>query len=319
MSKNIAVCYDGTGNEYGPNVTNVVHAFEMLLRDDEQVAFYDPGVGTFSFLGQSYFGRTASRWLGTNLGKAFGLGLVQNIEDAYVYLMDTFVPGDRVFIFGFSRGAFQARVLADYLHKIGVLQKGSRNLVPYATRLYFTPGNKAVAEGFKEIYCHPCPSHFVGVWDTVASLGHFFGKRFTNNKLNGDVKFAYHAVAIDEQRKKFAVSLWDETNVPKGQTLEQVWFPGVHSDVGGWYSDRGLSDIALTWMLENAERAGLRLRDGWRDHVNPNADGELHESRQGFWKLWAPAPREIPEGAKIHGSVQQRMSSGDYNPPLPPR
>ena len=312
MPRNIVVCYDGTGNEYGDTNTNVVRAFEAIERDGQQIAFYDPGVGTFSYLG-----RTVGRYVGPLLGKAFGLGLVENIEDGYEYLMNTHVPGDKVFILGFSRGAFQARVLADYVHKIGVLQKGSRNLIPYATKLYFTRGNKDTCDGFKAIYGHPCETHFVGVWDTVASLGYFSGKKFSNSILNSDVKFACQAVAIDEKRKKFSVSLWNEEDVPDSQKIEQVWFAGVHSDIGGGYLERGLSSIALVWMMEKAATAGLRLREGWRDGIVENPLGTMHESRDKFWKLWQPAPRTIPEGAKIHRSVQTRMSGGEYHPPLP--
>lgn len=312
MPRNIVVCYDGTGNEYGDTNTNVVRTFEAIERDGQQVAFYDPGVGTFSYLG-----RKIGRRAGTLLGQAFGLGLVENIEDGYEYLMNTHVPGDKVFILGFSRGAFQARVLADYIHKMGVLQKGSQNLIPYATKLYFGRDNKDICDGFKAAYCHPCETHFVGVWDTVASLGYLSGRKFSDSILNSDVKFAYQAAAIDEKRKKFPVSLWDEDKRPETQTMEQVWFAGVHSDIGGGYRERGLSSIALIWMMEKAEGAGLRLRDDWRDGIVENPSGKLHESREKFWKLWPPAPRKIPEGAKIHRSVQKRMSGGDYHPPLP--
>jgi uncharacterized protein (DUF2235 family) len=311
MQKTIVVCYDGTGNEYGPNNTNVVGIYNAIVRNAEQVAFYDPGVGTFSFLGR-YLGKK----IGILLGKAFGLGLVENVEDGYTYLMNTHRPGDKVFIFGFSRGAFTARVLAAMIHKVGILQKGSMNLIPYATEIYFGTGNEAVAAGFKSTYCHECKTHFVGVWDTVASLGHFFGKKFKDNRLNPDVAFGRHAISIDEMRKKFPVSLWDESALPERQSIEQVWFAGVHSDVGGWYDERGLSDIALIWMVEQAERAGLRLKDGWKDNLSPNPAAELHNSRQGFWRLWRPAPRPIPANAKIHDSVRQRKATKpDYKPP----
>lgn len=312
MPRNIVVCYDGTGNEYGDTNTNVVRAFEAIERDGQQIAFYDPGVGTFSYLG-----RTAGRHVGPLLGKAFGLGLVENIEDGYEYLMNTHVPGDKVFILGFSRGAFQARVLADYIYKMGVLQKGSKNLIPYATKLYFTRDNKDICDGFKATYCHPCETHFVGVWDTVASLGYFFAKKFSNSILNPDVKFAYQAAAIDEKRKKFPVSLWDEDKRPETQTMEQVWFAGVHSDVGGGYRERGLSNITLAWLMEKAEGAGLRLRPGWRDGVPGYPMETIHESRTGFWKLWREAPRRIPEGALIHPSVRERMDAGRYKPNFP--
>lgn len=131
MAKNIILCLDGTANEYGKHKTNVVHLFEAAARDVEQTAYYDPGVGTFSSIGIPF-----AQPVGVLLGKAFGLGLRQNLAEAYSYLMDHYESGDRVFVFGFSRGAFTARALAGMLHKCGLLEKGSGNLVPYAVKIY---------------------------------------------------------------------------------------------------------------------------------------------------------------------------------------
>ncbi|MCG8605741.1 DUF2235 domain-containing protein [bacterium] len=311
MSKNIVVCYDGTGNEYGSNNTNVVGVFESIVRDQEQSAFYDPGVGTFSF-----WGRTLGRKIGTLLGKAFGTGLQQNIEDGYEYLMNRFEPGDNLFLFGFSRGAYTARALAGMIHRFGLLQKGSKNLIPYVSKMY-TKREFNVAEEFKKSFCHECKPHFIGIWDTVGSLGFITGKKFFDTKLNPDVAHGYHAIAIDEQRKKFPVSLWDETKQVDGQVIEQVWFAGVHSDVGGWYTERHLSDISFAWMMDKAEACGLKLLTHWKDRLDQNASGVQHESRNGFWKLWRPVRRKIPEGAMIHQSVFDRMKNTAYNPTIP--
>ncbi|MFC1969515.1 DUF2235 domain-containing protein [Chloroflexota bacterium] len=312
MSKNIVVCYDGTGNEYGKNNTNVVKVFEAIVRDDTQIAFYDPGVGTFSFLG-----RVLGKEVGKLLGKAFGFGLQQNIEDGYEYLMNRVQPGDRVFIFGFSRGAYTARALAGMIYRFGILQKGSKNLIPYVSKMY----NKryfSVCQDFKRTFSHVCKPHLIGVWDTVGSLGYFYGKRFFDHTLNPDIKYGFHAVAIDEKRKKFPVNLWDESKKTDKQVIDQVWFAGVHSDVGGWYKERALSDIAFAWMMDKASEHGLKMKDGWRDSLNQNALGEMHYSRTGFWRIWRPANREIPKGAKVHKSVIDRMNGIDgYNPTLP--
>ena len=129
MPKNIIICCDGTGNEYGQQNTNVVKLYEAIVRDEQQIAFYDPGVGTFSILG-----RELGRRVGIGLGKAFGAGVQRNIEDAYRYLMDRYEPQDKLFLFGFSRGAFTVRALAGMLNRCGLLEKGSMNLVPYARR-----------------------------------------------------------------------------------------------------------------------------------------------------------------------------------------
>jgi len=313
MSTNIVVCCDGTGNEFGAHNTNVVSMYNPIIRDPDQVAYYDPGIGTFSI-----FGRTLGKKVGTTLGQAFGYGLRENIEDAYQYLMDRYEPGDKLYLFGFSRGAFTVRALAGMLHKVGLLQKGSVNLVPYATAVYNTKDNHDVAEGFKETYCHHCPIHFIGVWDTVGSLGAFYGKQFFDDRLNAEVTHAYHAMSIDEKRRKFPVSMWDEEHLAPGQNVVQVWFAGVHSDVGGSYQESGLSDIALVWMLENAEKHGLRLNERWQSGFKPDPLGAIHESRKGAWKVWRPAERNIPEGARIHESVVIRAREvEEYEPVLP--
>ncbi len=311
--KNIVICCDGTGKEYGRHNTNVVHLFEALERDRRQIALYDPGVGTFNFLGIPLGER-----LGIMLGQAFGLGLRQNLAETYSFLMDHYRPGDRVFLFGFSRGAFTARALAGMLYKCGLLEQGSKNLVPYAIKLYNQRDNARVAESFKATYCRPCKPYFIGVWDTVASLGWFLGKKFFNAELNPDVTYGYHAMAIDEHRSKFPVSVWDEGAKTDHQTIEQVWFPGSHSDVGGGYPERGLSDLALEWMFEKAAAAGLRLTQR-RLEPEPSARGVLHRSRVGAWRLWRPVTRRIAEGARIHRSVFDRMHRDydDYDPPLP--
>ena len=187
--KNIVICCDGTGAEYGRNNTNVVKLYQRVIRDSDQIAFYDPGVGTFSFLG-----REVGRRVGIQLGRFFGAGLQQNVEDAYRYLMDRYEAGDKVFLFGFSRGAFTVRALAGMLHKCGLLQKGSINLIPYASKIYNRRDKHEIAAGFKETYSHECKPYFIGVWDTVGSMGWFWGKKFFDTVLNGDVAYGYQAV-----------------------------------------------------------------------------------------------------------------------------
>ena len=314
MAKNIIVCCDGTGNEYGPHNTNVVKLYEAVERDPQQIAFYDPGVGTFSI-----FGRTLGRHLGILLGQMFGAGLQRNIEDAYRYLMDRYEADDRLFLFGFSRGAYTVRALAGMLHRCGLLQKGSVNLIPYASRIYNDRARHPLAAGFKRAYCHECHPHLIGVWDTVGSMGWFWGRKFFDTALNPDVPYAYHAVSIDERRRKFPVSLWRKPG--KGQTIEQVWFPGVHSDVGGSYAESGVSDVALEWMLAKAEAQGLRLKTDWRKRIAPDPSGPIHNSRKGFWRLWRPAQRVIPPGSLVHESVRERMSDEalQYDPRNLPR
>jgi len=320
-SKNIVVCYDGTNAKYGKHNTNVVRTFGALVRDDTQVAFYDPGVGTFSF-----FGGRLARPIGILLGMAFGYGIRQNIEDGYEYLMNNFNPGDKLFIFGYSRGAYTARALAGMIHQLGVLQKGSKNLIPYVSDMYFKKDEKkdsSVIEGFKETYSNVCKPRFIGLWDSVAALGKNRSKRFPNLKLNPDVKHGFQAISVDEERRPYRVILWDESSKANDQIIEQVWFPGVHSEVGGGCSKDGcsLSDIALAWMLDKASQYGLRLKDDWQDGLNQDADIALHDSYTFPWSIpWLRKKRSIPEGAIIHQSVVDRISKrDDYNPALPKR
>lgn len=308
--KRIIIGCDGTGNEYGENNTNVVINYELTHKSDDQTVFYDPGVGTG---GWEYSEKTGGLKAVSDL--ATGVGLQNNVEDAYRFLMWNYQKGDEIFLFGFSRGAFTARSLAGMLHKCGLLGSEHRNLVEYAGKLYNTKGNAEVVEGFKETFCQPCPVHFIGVWDTVDSRILNAGKRWADATLNPEVKFAYHAIAIDERRKDFPSCAWDESQVAAGQTMEQLWFAGVHCDVGGWYDERGLSNIALQWMLKKANDCGADI-DMPRLVAHYPADplGDIHESYKGFWKFRGSRRRKMPDNARIHVSVKQRIEAGGYKP-----
>ena len=312
--KNIVVCCDGTKAKYGAEDenTNVVRLFERLGSDGEdQISFYDPGVGTYS---------PQQNPLKRSLEKAkmaaSGKGVVVNVQEAYRYLMGCYDPGDKVYFFGYSRGAYTVRVLADVLHRCGLLTKGSSNLIPYMMEIYHGKDSKK-ALGFKESFSRECKPHFIGVWDTVASTGWLFWRvRFSNRRLNGDVAHAYHAVSVDEKRSHFPLAYWDEGNAPPNQTIEQVWFPGFHADVGGQKADRRISDITLEWILEHAQNNGLILRDDWRELLQPDPSGIIEPSHRHIWRLLPKEERCIPEGAKVHKSVLQRVadSSNLYRP-----
>jgi uncharacterized protein (DUF2235 family) len=196
------------------------------------------------------------------------------------------------------------------LHKCGLLEKGSNNLIPYATRMY-RKGKDDVAAGFKTTFSRECKPHFVGVWDTVKSVGLITPRKFPNAVLNPDVKYAYHAVAIDEKRSKFRENLWEEP-AAEGQTIKQVWFAGPHGDIGG---SSQTADIALLWMVDQARRCGLKVdeseysrivQDSTLDHGNP------------LWPIWWILGwwrRKIPKGSIVHESVFSRMAErADYRP-----
>jgi uncharacterized protein (DUF2235 family) len=281
------------------------------------------------------------------LGNGFGLGLTANVEEGYRFLMAHYERGDRVFLFGFSRGAFTARALAGMLYRCGLLPPGNENLIPYATRV-FKGRSFDVARGFKKTFGRPCGVHFLGLWDTVKSVGWVwdaFALPYTTN--HPSVRTLRHAVSIDERRAFFRQNLYGP---PKRdyQDYRQVWFPGVHCDVGGSYPPEreGLSRIALEWMLVEAYEAGLRF-DGAKaveavKSSPPLAGEEYRVNRSLTWKwyvaeVWpklnysaryrrryprlnAGRARSIAEGAVVHESVYQKMrDDAAYRPPnLPP-
>ncbi len=302
--KNIVVCCDGTGNEYGRNNTNVVETYVLAVKDESQVVYYDPGVGTG---GWEY--HEESSVLRAKGDQATGYGLQKNVEDAYRFLMGCYEDGDRLYLFGFSRGAFTVRSLAGMLYKCGLLGADAGNLVEYAAKLYNTDNNDEVAQGFRREFGRKCPVHFIGVWDTVESLVLNAGKRFHDARLNPEVIYGFHALAIDEKRRDFPPSLWNESNVQSRQTIEQVWFAGVHADVGGWYDERGLSNIALHWMLGKAMQHGLRVDKDKLTEYQRDPHDEMHLSYTGFWKFRGQRQRKIPQGAMIHESVFKRRDN----------
>lgn len=331
MSKNIVVCCDGTGNQYCEKNTNVVKLFELLDHcSTDQVGFYDPGVGT---LGSRIWHTRFVRFLSRLGGLAFAHGLTKNIEDAYQYLMDTYEDGDKLFLFGFSRGAYTARALAGMLGKCGLLHRGSNNLVPYATKLYRDASKRRrkrqadseELKGFRDAFSRDCVPHLVGVWDTVKSVGFFNRITFGDSHLNQHINFGLHALSIDEKRWKFPPLLWKPHHDKKaieqasGQSIKQVWFAGVHCDVGGSYKEAGLSNISLHWMIENAIQAGLKIDvkkmsakqlDLKTDHTD-----ELHNPLIPFWWLLGWCRRKISNGSMLHQSVFDRIQDiADYQP-----
>ena len=318
--KNIIVCCDGTGNEYGTNNTNVVTTCELAAESAGQCRYYDPGVGTGGWVYEEEEGV-----LRAAMDQATGHGLRKNVEDAYRFLMQVHEDGDRVYLLGFSRGAFTVRSLAGMLHRCGLLRPTAGNLVEYASKLYHQEdagGSDATVEaGFRATFARPCPVHFIGVWDTVESLVLNAGRKWHDTRLNPEVSHAYHALAIDERRRDFPPCLWDESNRSPHQTLEQVWFAGVHSDVGGWYDERGLSNLALQWMLGKARACGMLVDEEALTLPRHRGDplGTMHESFEGFWRFRGSRRRTIPNGARIHRSVVDRMSDpgSRYAPKLP--
>ena len=172
MPKNIVICCDGTGNEFGDRNSNVVKLYRTLVCDPDQIAYYHPGVGT---MGARSALTALSKWWTRFIGLAFGYGISENVADAYQFLMTHFEPGDRVYVFGFSRGAYTARALCGVLHAVGLLTVGNEGLIPYAIRMLKRKNiDFDVAFQFKDTFSRPCKPHFIGVWDTVSSVGRIY-------------------------------------------------------------------------------------------------------------------------------------------------
>lgn len=341
VAKNIVMCLDGTNNKLKAAInTNVVRLFRLLdLSDpDVQVGYYDPGVGTFS---SPAAWTPAARRISRYAGLLFGAGMRQNLGEAYTYLTNTYQPGDRIFIFGFSRGAYTARALTGMLDVFGIFRPGSDNLVPYAVSAYTKQEKsdrrdtasererrKAFFEGLR-IYANThgmdlpgrgdghAEVHFVGLWDTVKAAGNLTRQlRWPFTRQLPHAKTIRHAVAIDEDRRPYREYLVDTPNprhlfVADDQDLAEVWFAGVHSDVGGMF-DEGtrLSDIPLKWMADEAIERQLKVRRGRYAEMAKEA-GDVKPTDPAHinkwpWKLLGPGRRTIPDGAAVHASVKAR-------------
>lgn len=314
--KNIVICCDGTNNQFGSANTNVVSLFQTINRDPkQQLAYYDPGVGTMPEPGA--FSKI-QRFFSVLSGLAFGRGVTRNIEEAYIYLMNWYEAGDRIFLFGFSRGAYTVRALAGVIHHFGLLPAGMENLVPYMLRLAREineiDDDDAEAEkrywklvrGFRVTFARSnelqgrktvhIPIHFLGVWDTVSSVGWVWDpKRFPSTAKNRSISIVRHAVSIDERRWFFRQNQWTPS---EGQDVLEVWFPGDHCDVGGGHAkDGGLSQTALVWVLREAKNSGLIL-DGDRWAALQHAADELPSWGQPVHDLlfpWWIIPQLIPK------------------------
>ncbi len=346
MAKNIVILSDGTGQEGGKgHDTNIYKLFRMLEdRTDAQIVFYDEGLGT--------------DWHKFT-GNAFGVGFGKNVLQCYRFIFDNYNAGDKIFLFGFSRGAATVRSLASFIHFFGILPKTRPELIKRAYRLYkkghqiksnilrrkvFEDSRMLNDQARRFVHEHPnqwADIEFLGVFDTVPALGvvalaglnTILGKLlnydFHDFKLHPSVKNAYHALSIDDDRLWFHPSLWTE-KAREEQIIEQVWFSGSHTDIGGGYLEPGLSDITLEWMVEKAVGHGLRIylgsRKYWNFVVAPDPTDRFHSPRKGFGKIYKQTPRNTifrdshPRRAKrskrdhtalgapiVHQSVIQRI------------
>lgn len=326
MTKRLIFCSDGTWNTPAKRATNVLKMFRAIASEGTviQKKFYDEGVGT-----------EGSR-LDRLIGGASGRGLNKNIQDGYRFLMHTYEPDDEIYLFGFSRGAYTVRSLAGFLRNCGLLKATHAGMLQEAFDLYRredAPPDSEAAVSFREAYSHEVKIHFLGVWDTVGALGiptrrlgHILNRRhqFHDVELSGSVKHAYHALAIDERRRPFKPSIWeppkdkDERPAPDaapkpGQHIEQVWFAGYHSDVGGGTKGVGLSNLTFDWMVQKAKAVGLDFNEEYlaSDELKPNPAGPLHDStgifrffstfRRSLGRVWHKTEAAHPDVLKADG------------------
>ncbi|MHA7775950.1 DUF2235 domain-containing protein [Roseibium sp. M-1] len=339
---NLVVCCDGTWatpdnmTDGIPTPTNVVKLHAALDTGDTsgqpQKAYYHPGVGTE--------GGFKNRVFGGGVGK----GLDRNIKSAYRWLAENYAEGDAIYLFGFSRGAYTVRSLGGLISVCGLLDlqkhsKGGEIPWPVIDEVFANyRAEEKDRKALKHLRFHNAqegetgrgttPIRFLGVWDTVGSLGipdelGFLNliddakkHAFHDTSLSSIVRTARHAVAMDEPRVTFSPTLW--TSVAEETDCVEIWFPGAHSDVGGGYPQTGLSDGALQWMMEEATKAGLKFRDSAGAQVSPDHLGVLHNSIDGIYKRLTSRPRSVPCvsdttcAGRFHASALDRQK----NPPL---
>ncbi|MDR6263922.1 DUF2235 domain-containing protein [Roseobacter sp. N2S] len=324
---NLVICCDGTWNTPDnkdgdlPAPTNVYKFYKSLAKADAdgtpQKKFYRAGVGT------------TGKWIERFQGGGFGDGIRHDIESGYKALADRYEPGDKVYLIGFSRGAFAARSLSGLITRCHLpafansdIPEGKRwDIIHRAFELYQNPESQVPLSGVP-LHENP-PIEFLGVWDTVGALGvpeefrWLWGKedrtkyRFYDTKLSKNVRIARQALAIDERRQIFEPTLW--TEYAAGQDVEQIWFPGVHADVGGGYSDCRLGNITLDWMIGESQKRGLAFEKGFLEQITGDEQGLVHESVTSVFRRMRLRPRAVPNfndpqhARTVHGAARNRQ------------
>ena len=305
------------------NVVKIARAVKTQYAPNppSQLLYYDRGVGTGNFIDRVVGGLTGS-------------GISRNILQAFRWIVECYEPCDRLYFFGFSRGAYSVRSLAGLLGVCGIPKRpletdNIQTMLNEALKTYRTTNSKhreRRSEAFRKSYkARRCEIYFIGVWDTVGALGvptagpigQWTRRRsgFHDVSLGSHIRHAYHAIAINERRGPFKPTLWKQVEERSNQTLVQAWFPGVHTNIGGGYVDSGLSDRALLWMIYCARQHELDLDEGYLDlFLRPNWFGELRDSinwpyRLMFWNR----PRERTIGITSPGSeFLHRAASGRW-------
>lgn len=343
QSRNLVVLCDGTWNSWkdGAEATNVCKLSKSIVRDGTTPdPHYDDGVGAEIGRWGSRLDQIGRFFGAKNVGRFFegalGLGFSENIREAYLYLATHYRPGDRIFLFGFSRGAFQVRSLANMLYRVGIVANADAAM---ALRLFdsYLYARALPSPGFGHPVTHypgaQLQIRMLGVWDTVAALGtSMWGRDFGLSAWHGSfhewsvppiVERAHHAIAMDEFRSSYMPVVFDSPGAGD-RIREQQWFRGAHADVGGGYVETGLSDIAFAWMCDRAKAAGLRIDTGDLELApNPHAPPKDEVENRRIWSaagLW-PRMFPLPSGSSgdgglgaWHPSVTQRTDGAGGSP-----
>lgn len=331
MPKDIVLLLDGTSNEISSNRSNILRLYGTLQKSENQLVYYDPGVGTFG--AENNWSR-AIRKAYEVWGIATGWGLDANVKEAYRFLVQNYEGGpnpDRIHIIGFSRGAYCARVLAGFLHAFGLMEERNLNLLFYAFRAYKRIDEDARPEDYAELGLHQriLQPHrplirFLGLFDTVSSViesGRFLPRlrKHGFTETNPSIQTVRHAVAIDERRTMFRPQLWpqDQPFDPSPETAggsrpqdaKEVWFTGVHGDVGGGYPEArsALAKLPLKWMIDESRSTGLKYNSNvisslvmgeTPQYAKPDALAQVTNSMTFGWRLLEYLPRKKPSGSR---------------------
>ncbi|THV02718.1 WD40 repeat-like protein [Dendrothele bispora CBS 962.96] len=289
--RNLVVCIDGTANQFGTKNTNVVELHSRLVKSDEQLTYYNSGIGTYvkpSLWSPSYW----KQFLKHSADMAVAWNFKKIVLGAYQWLSENYRDGDQIFLFGFSRGAYQVRVIAGMIERVGLLHKGNNDQIPLwrkrSQRNLENPEDpKDLCDHFKKTLSQPdVQVHFVGAWDTVSSIGIARGPSLPETTTGMKHVGAFrHALALDERRVKFLPEYSNGGRGPEdGSNTKEVWFAGSHSDIGGGNDYNLKSDHfgpALRWMSYEAISCGLKM-ESYRGEWKPI---KFNESLTGFWKV----------------------------------
>ncbi|MEM7506403.1 MAG: DUF2235 domain-containing protein [Pseudomonadota bacterium] len=322
MSRNLVYISDGTLTSIREGEESHAGRLYRLLEErgqrPSQFFDYDRGVQ----------GNGWRKWMNA----VSGAGINRSILRGYAFLSTRWRPGDRIFLFGYSRGAYAVRSLAGMIGKMGLVRDGHRGerRLRAAFGIY-RDGDNPEIEAFANKHCHrDVPIEVIGIWDTVRALGLPYpllsylapaATEFHDHTLGRHINHGYHALALDEDRTAFKPILWEKTPDWEGR-LEQVWFPGAHADIGGDIRGpdpaRPLSHIPFNWILRNGAQHGLLLPDRWQDRFPEDAAAAMIGCRTGIARAFLLRQRRVTslgDGTALHLSIAQRMRAiASYRP-----